>query len=69
MTPKPQACIRRSGADAYCRRTIETREFAFMDPHYAVKFYDARSEPRTPLVACANCCDVVRAMEKRERAA
>lgn len=33
----------------------------------AVLFYDARTNPGTPIVACAKCCDAIVAREGMER--
>jgi hypothetical protein len=56
-----KACIKGERAGmTFCARVIDDKEFVFDDFGYAVKVYDARLHPRTPIVVCVECADAVR---------
>lgn len=57
----PLACILRSvsSTTTFCQRGDEENEFRFRDAECALK-YDKRTNPQTPIVACAVCCDAAR---------
>lgn len=55
-----RACIKGQRAGmTYCDRVIGDREFVFEDGTYAMKVYDARLRPKTPIRVCETCADAV----------
>jgi hypothetical protein len=58
MTTPALACIQR-GLLAFCGNQLPEGTFYFTNAEHAL-LYDRRTNPKTVIVACENCCDAIR---------
>jgi ferredoxin len=61
-----KACIHLGACFSYCKRELPADEFRFTDAEYAATIYDERVNAKTPIVACAECIDALRAKQTRQ---